>query len=134
MMNFKEGILTHMKFTKRNLMIASVLILIPVLFQFLQDQTLDWTELSNTLFLVSLPLVIIGLFGWVFSSGTFDFFHYSMRKTTKLKKKKNEEDDAEEELNPHALSTAVGKSYQSVLTIGVLVFLASVLCLWDYFL
>lgn len=124
-----------MKFTKKNFTISSILIILPILFQLGKYRALNWITLSNHLFLIALPLLIIGLFGWVLANETFDFFHYSMRKTRRLRKNKNNHADLnEEKIDPHALSTAVGKSYQSILTIGVLVFIASVLCLWEYIL
>lgn len=122
-----------MKFTKRNFFISGLIVLAAVLFQLIQQKSIHWVELSNTLFLMALPILIIGLFGLVLSAGTFDFFHFSMRQAAKRRKKAADQEETED-LNPHALSSAVGESYRSLLTIGTLILLASILCLWDYLL
>lgn len=123
-----------MKFTKKNLLISLILFIAVVLFQWIKYQTLQWIPLANSLFLVALPLLIIGLFGFVLSKGTFDFFHYSMKKVTKLRRKKKDADEIEEDNSPDALSRSVGKSYQSILTIGMILLVLSILFLWDYVL
>lgn len=123
-----------MKFTKKNLLISFVLFIAVVLFQWIKYQTLQWIPLANSLFLVSLPLLIIGLFGFVLSRGTFDFFHYSMKKVTKLRKKEKDTDEIEEDNHPDALSKSVGKSYQSILTVGMILLALSIVFLWDYLL
>lgn len=121
-----------MKFSKRNLLISGLIILVAVLSQLILQGNVNWLELSNVLFLVALPLLIMGLFGLVLSAGTFDFFHYSMRQAAKKKRKARDEE--EEEINPQALSSAVGQSYRSILTIGFILLLTSILCLWEYVL
>lgn len=121
-----------MKFTRVNVLLSSVIIGIAIMLNFIKYQSIQWLALADTLFLMALPLLIVGLLGWVLSKEAFDFFHYSMRKTFREKKKKL--DDSENSIDPHALSRAVGKSYQSILTIGFLILLVSILCLWDYFL
>ncbi|MBM6615501.1 DUF3899 domain-containing protein [Desemzia sp. RIT804] len=123
-----------MKFTKKNLLISFVLVVAVILFQWIKYQTVQWTALSNSLFLVALPLLIIGLFGLVVSKGTFDFFHYSMKKIVKLRKRKTDSDEIEDNHSQDALSKSVGKSYQSILTIGIILLALSILSLWDYFL
>ena len=123
-----------MKFTKKNLLISFILFIAVVLFQWVKYQTLQWIPLANSLFLVALPLLIIGLFGFVLSRGTFDFFHYSMKKITKLRRKKNDTDEIEEDNHPDALSRSVGKSYQSILTVGMILLALSIVFLWDYLL
>ena len=124
----------NMKFTKKNLLISMILFIAVVLFQWIKYETLQWIPLANSLFLVALPLLIIGLFGFVLSKGTFDFFHYSMKKVTKLRKKKQDTDEIEEDNDPNTLSKSVGKSYQSILTIGLILLALSIVCLWDYLL
>lgn len=124
-----------MKFTKRNLFISAAIVVVAVLIQWATAGTLEWISLANLLFLIALPLLIIGLFGLVLSKGTFDFFHYSMKKVSRSRKKKKDDEDFEgdeEEDNLDALSSSVGKSYQSILTIGFIVFIISILLLWDY--
>jgi len=121
-----------MKFSKRNILISTGILVIAALFQFFKNQPFEWIELSNTLFLIALPILIIGLFGMVLAAETFDFFHYSMRKMTKLKKNKNDGDS--EEIDPHALSRAIGTGYRSVLTVGFILLILSIICLWDYIL
>ncbi|MCI3028644.1 DUF3899 domain-containing protein [Desemzia sp. C1] len=123
-----------MKFTKKNLLISLALFIAVVLFQWIKYQTIQWIPLSNSLFLVSLPLLIIGLFGLVLSKGTFDFFHYSMKKVIKLRKRKQEPDELEDNSSLDALSKSVGKSYQSILTVGLILLALSILFLWNYLL
>lgn len=124
-----------MKFTKRNLYVSAAIVIIAALIQWAATGSLEWTSLADLLFLIALPLLIIGLFGLVLSKGTFDFFHYSMKKVRRSRKKKKDDEDfedGEEEDNLAALSSSVGKSYQSILTIGSIIFIISILLLWDY--
>lgn len=123
-----------MKFTKRNLYISAAIVVIAALIQWITAGTLAWIPLANLLFLIALPLLVIGLFGLVLSKGTFDFFHYSMKKVSRSRKKKKDDEDFEdgEKDNLDALSSSVGKSYQSILTIGFIIFIISILLLWDY--
>lgn len=126
-----------MKFTKRNFLISLMLIVLAVFYQWISAGSIQSIPLANTLFLMALPILIIGLFGLVLSKGTFDFFHYSMKTVAKKRKKKKDDEDfsdGTEEGNHDALSEAVGKSYQSILTIGFIIFITSVLLLWNYFL
>lgn len=124
-----------MKFTKRNLYISAAIVVIAILIQWVTAGTLEWIPLANLLFLIALPILIIGLFGLVLSKGTFDFFHYSMKKVGRSRKKKKDDEDfedGEEKDNLDALSSSVGKSYQSILTIGFIIFIISILLLWNY--
>lgn len=123
-----------MKFTKKNLLISFIFVSAIVLYQWFKHQTIQWIELSNSLFLAALPLLIIGLFGFVLSKGTFDFFHYSMKRIARLRKRKQDSDEIEDNHSQDALSKSVGKSYQSVLTIGIILLALSILSLWDYLL
>lgn len=123
-----------MNFTKKNVLISFIIFLAVLLFQWVAHQTVQWTSLANSLFLVALPLVIIGLFGFVLSQGAFDFFHYSMKKVAKLRKRKQDTDEIEEDIDPQALSRSIGKGYRSFLTVGMILLILSILFLWDYYL
>lgn len=120
-----------MNFTKKNVLIAIVLVGIAWIIQLIKSGSIGWVETSNITFTLAGIFLIIGFSGLVLSSGSFDFFHYSMRKTFRKTKKDSE---PEESVNPHALSASVGKSYRDVLTIGVILLIISILCLWDYLL
>jgi len=123
-----------MNFTKKNILISFIIFLAVLLFQWFNYQTVQWIPLANSLFLVALPLVIIGLFGFVLSNGAFDFFHYSMKKVAKLRKRKQDTDEIEEDNDPQVLSKSIGQGYRSVLTVGMILLVLSILFLWDYFL
>lgn len=120
-----------MNFTKKNVLIATVFVVIALVIQLIKSGSIGWVETSNITFTLSGIFLIIGLSGLVVASGSFDFFHYSMRKAFRKTKKDNEQ---EESLDPNALSASVGKSYRNVLTIGVILMIISILCLWDYIL
>ena len=120
-----------MNITKKNVLVSLFIFICALVYQLIKFGSLSWTETSNILFMVSGLLLIIGLSGLVLASGSFDFFHYSVRKTLRREPK---EDGFKEPLNPHALSSSVGKSYQNILTIGLLLLAISIICLWDYIL
>ncbi|EPH93605.1 MULTISPECIES: DUF3899 domain-containing protein [unclassified Enterococcus] len=69
-------------------LVSLVLVLIVVLKNNFSG-TLTLTNLSNDLFLLALPFLIIGGFLWVFSSGFFDHFQRSvfLARTRNRKKK-----------------------------------------------
>ena len=120
-----------MNFTKKNVLIAIVIFIIGLFIQSIKFGSVGWVETSNITFTLAGIFLIIGLSGLVVASGSFDFFHYSMRKAFRKAKKDSEH---EESLNPDALSASVGKSYRNILTIGVILLVISILCLWDYIL
>lgn len=120
-----------MNFTKKNALAALFIFIIALVYQLIKHGSLSWTETSNILFMIAGLLLIIGLSGLVLASGSFDFFHYSIRKSLR---RAPQESDSKEPLNPHALSSSVGKSYQNVLTVGLLLLGISIICLWDYIL
>ncbi|CZQ81340.1 DUF3899 domain-containing protein [Trichococcus ilyis] len=120
-----------MNFTKKNTIISFSILLSAAAFQMIKYETLSWIETSNILFMIAGVFLIIGLSGLILASGSFDFFHFSLRKTLRREKKTLDE---EEPLNPHALSASIGKSYRNVLTIGLILLLISIFCLWDYIL
>lgn len=120
-----------MNFTKKNALVSLFIFISALVYQVVKFGSLSWTETSNILFMIAGILLIIGLSGLVLASGSFDFFHYSIRKSLRREPK---EDGFKEPLDPHALSSSVGKSYQSVLTIGLLLLGISIICLWDYIL
>lgn len=120
-----------MNFTKKNVLVSLFIFICALLYQLIKYGFLSWTETSNILFMIAGILLIIGLSGLVLASGSFDFFHYSVRKTLRREPK---EDGFREPLDPHALSSSVGRSYQNVLTIGILLLGISIICLWDYIL
>ena len=120
-----------MNITKKNVLVSLFIFICALVYQLIKFGSLSWTETSNILFMIAGLLLIIGLSGLVLASGSFDFFHYSVRKTLRREPK---EDGFREPLDPQALSSSVGKSYQNVLTIGLLLLGISVVCLWDYIL
>lgn len=120
-----------MNFTKKNLLIALVIFIVAFVFQLIKSGSIGWVETSNITFTFAGIFLIIGLAGLVLASESFDFFHYSMKKAIKKKGKDFENEDS---LDPHALSASVGKSYRNVLTIGFILIIISLLCLWDYIL
>nr|WP_321303325.1 DUF3899 domain-containing protein [uncultured Trichococcus sp.] len=120
-----------MNFTKKNALVSLFILMCALIYQLIKYGSLNWIETSNILFMIAGVLLIIGLSGLVLASGSFDFFHYSIRKSLRREPKEN---GFKEPLNPHALSSSVGKSYQNVLTIGLLLLGISIVCLWDYIL
>lgn len=120
-----------MNLTKKNILVSLFIFICALVYQLIKFGSLSWTATSNILFMIAGLLLIIGLSGLVLASGSFDFFHYSVRKTLRREPKEN---GFKEPLNPNALSSSVGKSYQNVLTIGLLLLGISIICLWDYIL
>lgn len=120
-----------MNFTKKNVLVSMFIFICALVYQMIKNGALSWSETSNILFMIAGILLIIGLSGLVLASGSFDFFHYSIRKTLRREPK---EDGFKEPLDPQALSSSVGKSYQNVLTVGLLLLGISIICLWDYIL
>ncbi|GCF95576.1 hypothetical protein NRIC_34670 [Enterococcus florum] len=74
---------------KKNLLphAIALLIVVAVLFFSLLDGSVSWLQLSNRLFMIGLPFLIIGGWFWVFSSGFFDHFQASFRARSKQQKK-----------------------------------------------
>lgn len=68
-----------MYFRKSTTLISLGSILISFCWLLIRKQ-LSWANLSDTLFFFTLFLLIIGVFLWVCSSGSFDFFQYSLKK------------------------------------------------------
>lgn len=120
-----------MKFNRKNITITLIVFLIILILEWVLYGQLTLIETSNLTFYFAGFFLIIGLFGLVFSSESFDFFHFSIRKAFIHKSKRIEPDEIPPD--PHALSKAVGKSYQTPLTIGSVLLLISLLCLWNYY-
>lgn len=76
-----------MKKKFRPWLIAGLLVLAIILWQFTQN-SLTLVKLSDTLFLAGMPFLIIGILLWIFSSGFFDTFQYSMHKAIQRNQKK----------------------------------------------
>ena len=68
--------------------IFSIFLLVLTIICLLYKHNLTLLSLSNTLFMVGLPFIIIGALLWVFASGFFDNFQRSIRESTKRKEKK----------------------------------------------
>lgn len=85
------------------------------------SHNLSWLALSDGLFLIGLPFLMIGCLLWVFSSGFFDTFQYSMHKTFRRKKA------AETDFMP--LSEVGQKAYLFWLIIAGILLVCSVIAL-----
>lgn len=106
-----------MHLNKRSLLIFLGLLLANVGYLIIK-QDFSIVHLSDTLFLTMLPLLIIGGFLFVFASGSFDFFHRSMKKAFHCL---NEEDPS--------LSQASKGSSRQFLEPAILLFICSILLL-----
>lgn len=67
--------------------ISAGLILFAILWRIIKGD-LSLISLSDTLFMLGLPFLIIGILLWVFSSGFFDTFQRSMHEALRRKQKK----------------------------------------------
>lgn len=70
--------------------IGSGLIVVILSYSFIQNSFVP-LSLSNRFFLTGIPFLIIGVLFWIFSSGFFDHFQYSMHQAFSRKQKKKSE-------------------------------------------
>lgn len=112
--------------------IVSFLIILPLsivfLWQIIQFQKITFLETSNLTFIGAGILLIIGLFWYTLSSGVFDFFNYSIKKSAQALKRNT----SDAEIEP--LSKAVGKGYRSPLLAGIFLLIFSLIALLGYYL
>lgn len=71
-----------MHLTKSTWVISLSCLLVSLVWLVFKNQ-LTFSHLSDVLFLFTLFFLIIGALLWVFASGSFDFFQYSMKKAFK---------------------------------------------------
>jgi 4-amino-4-deoxy-L-arabinose transferase-like glycosyltransferase len=114
-----------------------VLFALIILSFFLNSQPF-FLYLSNSSFVISLLLLIIGLFGLVLKEGTFDSFHYSFnqwkdRLFNFKDAHQNDENGQFDDENFHRLSKSIPSSYTSFIKAGILFLLISILCILIYF-
>ena len=107
--------------TKHTSYIFSLFLFLLTLIVLLFKNNLTFINLSNTLFMVALPFIIIGALLWVFASGFFDHFQRSIRESTKRKDKKQ---------TPYMALSEVGMgAYSFWFKIGLPLFILSLLLL-----
>ncbi|WP_238610290.1 DUF3899 domain-containing protein [Carnobacterium divergens] len=96
--------------------------------QLITLQSISLLETSNSLFFIAGILLIFALLWLTLSSGVFDFFNYSMRKSLHLVKK------SEEKLEVKPLSKSVGTGFRTFLISGALLLIISLFALLGYYL
>ena len=112
--------------TKHTSYIFSLFLFLLTLIVLLVRNNLTVINLSNTLFMVALPFIIIGALLWVFASGFFDNFQRSIRESTKRKDKKQ---------TPYMALSEVGMgAYSFWFKIGLPLLILSLLLLIPSFL
>ncbi|MFC4770991.1 DUF3899 domain-containing protein [Enterococcus hermanniensis] len=99
--------------------IGGGLLLITIIFSIIQ-KSLTLLTLSNRLFLIGLPFLIVGILLWIFSSGFFDHFQRSMHQTFSRKQKKKSEFQS--------LSTVGQGRYSFWLMIAAILIGSSIVC------
>ncbi|MEF9937783.1 DUF3899 domain-containing protein [Carnobacterium sp.] len=112
--------------------IVSFLIILPLsvvfLWQVIKFQKITFLETSNLSFIAAGILLIIGIFWYTLSSGVFDFFNYSLKKSAQALKRNTSDGEIE------PLSKAVGKGYRSPLVAGAVLLIFSLITLFGYYL
>lgn len=115
-----------MKPTKKLIILMGLPLLFLLLWQLIQFHKLTFLETSNISFMIAGILLIIGLFWYTLSSGVFDFFNFSMKKSAHALKR------SAEKLEVRPLSKSVGTGYKEFLLSGSLFLLLSILSLIGY--
>ena len=101
-----------------------------ILLRFFSNPQSSFLYLSNTYFLISIVLLIIGLFGLILKEGTFDLFHYSLNQVKG--KFFNPENSNAKKTHLHRLSQAIPSAYTSFIKAGLLFLVGSILCILIY--
>lgn len=128
-----------MKKNKRFILTLTVILIVIMIGSFSPSRSL-LLFMSDSYFTLSAVLLIIGLFGLILKDGTFDFFHYSMKKARNriFNREKTEQANRSElpdEEDLHHLSRSISNTYKSFLKIGSLFLILSVISLLiDYLL
>ena len=97
--------------------------------EFFLDHKLTFLGTTNLFFFPAGFFLITGLFSLVLYSGSFDFFHYSIRKAALRFKRQTEEDN---EIIP--LSKSVGSTHRYLISLGTGFMLICLLALIGYYL
>lgn len=100
--------------------IGGGLLLITIIFSIIQ-KPFSLLALSNRLFLIGLPFLIIGILFWIFSSGFFDHFQRSMHHAFSRRQKKKPEFQS--------FSTVGQGRYSCWLIIAAILIGSSILCI-----
>ena len=93
------------------------------------DHKLTFLGTTNLFFFPAGFFLITGLFSLVLYSGSFDFFHYSLRKAALRFKRQSEEDY---EIVP--LSKSVGSTHRYLISMGIGFMFICLLALIGYYL
>ncbi|MGX7420152.1 DUF3899 domain-containing protein [Carnobacterium gallinarum] len=117
-----------MKYSKKITLLIGLPLLFTLLWQLVQFQKVTFLETSNLCFLFAGILLIIGLFWYTLSSGVFDFFNFSMKKSAHIIK------GGSEKLEVKPLSKSVGTGYKTVLLAGTILLGISILSLVGFYL
>lgn len=109
-----------------------IVILSVMIFRLFSGTQTLFLDISNGYFMISLILLVIGLFGWVLKEGTFDLFHYSLNQ---LKDKLfNQGNSKTNKKGVHYLSQAIPSTYTAFIKAGLLFLVCSILCILIYFI
>ncbi|MBT2731189.1 DUF3899 domain-containing protein [Carnobacterium sp. ISL-102] len=120
-----------MKQNKTPMRIFLVSLFLCLLIELIAYKELSFYHTTNLTFYGASLFLIIGLFGASFSSGFFDFFNYSMRKTAfNIRKGKH----SDEEFTIKPLSKLIGKGYFLFLKVGSALLAVSLITLLAYYL
>ncbi|SFH51256.1 DUF3899 domain-containing protein [Pisciglobus halotolerans] len=115
------------KFTPLNTWIVLTILLF--ILEWIMERDITFLNTTNLFFFPAGFFLIIGLFSLAIYSGSFDFFHYSMRKAGQRMKKQNEEDYP---IRP--LSQSVGTVHRFFITVGTGLMVICLLALMGFYL
>lgn len=110
--------------------LTSIILILCLILELVVFRKISFLQTTNITFAVASLFLIISLFWAVLSSGSFDFFHFSMKKVT-ARIRREEEDEADVESIP--LSKSVGQGYKLPLKVGILLLSISLVALFFYY-
>ncbi|MFC6463727.1 DUF3899 domain-containing protein [Marinilactibacillus sp. GCM10026970] len=111
---------------------ASAIILLIFILEWILYGEISFLQTTNLFFYPAGLFLILGVFGLVIRSGSFDFFHYSVNKATRLFRKSSSIEDEERPISH--LSNQFGKGYTVLLKIGLILMSISLLSLMGFYL
>lgn len=117
-----------MNMKNKSLILIILSLIASIVWQLVTRQSLSLLETSNSLFFIAGILLIFALLWLTLSSGVFDFFNYSMKKSLHIVKRK------EEKLEVTPLSKSVGTGFKTFLISGAALLVISLFALLGYYL
>ncbi|MEG0497700.1 MAG: DUF3899 domain-containing protein [Carnobacterium sp.] len=109
--------------------LTSIIFILCLILELVVFRKINLLQTTNITFAVASLFLIISLFWAVLYSGSFDFFHFSMKKVTARIRREDNEADVE----GIPLSKSVGQGYKFPLKVGILLLSISLVALFIYY-